>query len=100
MGGERDMKNTLIKQQKVATRKFRADQNATVAKAKHELASKKHEVMEAKKSAFREERQNKETLKASLIRRNPYADERTQEVKTMGRAYDEPENYGDEDLEW
>merc|ERR1712086_767868 len=79
--GETSMKNTVIKRTKMATRNFQKEQSTALSTAKHELANKKHEQMEAKKSAFRDERQNKETLKTGLIRRNPYAEEKTQSVK-------------------
>jgi len=113
--GETSMKNTVIKRTKMATRNFQKEQSTALSTAKHELANKKHEQMEAKKSAFRDERQNKETLKTGLIRRNPYAEEKTQSVKlaartramrttqmqgtgSMRRAYDDPgedEDYGE-----
>lgn len=83
--GEADMRTTLNKRQRAATKEFRSTQAAALERARHELTQKKHETLEDKKTAFRKERTIKGELKQQLITRNPYANEQTKKVKERGR---------------
>jgi hypothetical protein len=85
--GENDMRATLKKRERVATKTFRSTQASALEKARHEMMQKKHETLEDKKTAFRKERTIKTGLKQQLVTQNLYAATQTKKVQERAKMH-------------